>query len=926
MALPETVAQGSRNPGANHPAADRAHGRGTVNSMKCPNRLCEHGIEGSPTTCPRCSIPLPGEVLGDRFSLEKIHRVTDYSITYAAFDRERTVDCQVRLYIPRFGRNARELKPEIKALKEMRFEGLPRILDFNWDADFPWVAEEKIAGSSMVGRLVGRDRPLAEPELVGVMLEAARILETLHTLHIYHRDIRPETLYHRDSDNRLMLGTPGWEREFHDKAGAGKKKGNVYTAPEAAAGRASAQADLYSLGVSALHLLTGLNPEGFYNAASRLFQWQRAVKVSPRLAEILDGLLAPAPGDRIQTASRLVQLLQALDREHGTEMHSREAGDGANPERVAPLGSSGKPEGAALPEAAGTGGVAAATLNDGAGSAARGALGGRAVPGKTDAGSQGTGASPSPLAGKETWWGWRRASADEQSRTGSRRLRRIVAAMGAALAALLGVGAAWLRRAWESSLGHSLGAHGAKVLVALGLATGTAVIAKNLHLAPGGHDRDEPGPEATRADAASAHGLPEPVVGFDDQAIPVDPEFQAIVLAHGPLPDPAVLRMWLARQLAARDEAREAANRQLAERQARQARRSAGDGAGIPAGDGFAFSDGSRPEVSRALSLYSSIFPWQGRQVALGSVQTSPRLGEVSAAEWLAASLGLPPSLGAVDTSRHPGPSAGGPTSGKPGESAADSDGTPARKVLAAASEALSALVPRGGARAGEASRPAAVSPGDLVGSGASGPSVRPSGGLEATGEEGAQDRAGTSGRPGDRHPDREGGAPGGRHEASDPGRPAWELAAGSPYDRTAEPGYDPSDSSGLSTPVSPYFIRVNKTYRTLTLYRDGKFAAQFPITIGKGPTTPDGRFTIANKVARPPYEGIPGGDPRNPLGNYWLGLDVSYPGGKAIGLHGTNEPGALGQAQSGGCIRLRNEDVQKLYELVPTGTPVEII
>ena len=290
--------------------------------------------------------------------------------------------------------------------------------------------------------------------------------------------------------------------------------------------------------------------------------------------------------------------------------------------------------------------------------------------------------------------------------------------------------------------------------------------------------------------------------------------------------------------------------------------------------DGFAFSDGTRPEVSRVLSLYSSIFPWQGRQMALGATHSGPQLSEVSAAQLLAAQAGLPPSLAAIDTDHHSADARPPASRGAAGAPAGPPAGSGAQAGLSSAAKALAAMLPP-----------------QSVGSAA----LRQA---EAEAAKQADRRS--------KHPQ--------------------ALAPGSPYDQAAEPGYDPDDSSGLSQPVSPYFIRVNKTYRTLTLYRAGQFAAQYPITIGKGPTTPDGRFTIANKVTRPAYEGIPGGAARNPIGNFWLGLDVSYPGGKAIGLHGTNTPQFLGQAESGGCIRLSNDDVQRIYELVPTGTPVEII
>ncbi len=53
------------------------------------------------------------------------------------------------------------------------------------------------------------------------------------------------------------------------------------------------------------------------------------------------------------------------------------------------------------------------------------------------------------------------------------------------------------------------------------------------------------------------------------------------------------------------------------------------------------------------------------------------------------------------------------------------------------------------------------------------------------------------------------------------------------------------------------------------------------------------------------------------------MGLNVPW-GGK-YGIHGTNQPGSIGFNASGGCIRMRNQDVEELYSLVESGTMVNI-
>ncbi|WP_236035263.1 L,D-transpeptidase [Alkalihalobacterium elongatum] len=84
-----------------------------------------------------------------------------------------------------------------------------------------------------------------------------------------------------------------------------------------------------------------------------------------------------------------------------------------------------------------------------------------------------------------------------------------------------------------------------------------------------------------------------------------------------------------------------------------------------------------------------------------------------------------------------------------------------------------------------------------------------------------------------------------------------------------------------LSTPASAsngQFIIINKSTNQLAYYEKNKLNKVFSVATGKSANlTPEGKFKIVNKlVNRPYYKGnIPGGDPRNPLGNRWLGLNA---------------------------------------------------
>lgn len=99
-----------------------------------------------------------------------------------------------------------------------------------------------------------------------------------------------------------------------------------------------------------------------------------------------------------------------------------------------------------------------------------------------------------------------------------------------------------------------------------------------------------------------------------------------------------------------------------------------------------------------------------------------------------------------------------------------------------------------------------------------------------------------------------------------------------------------------------------------------------YPVATGRTEDlTPEGTFPIVVKINKPGWKNIPGGDPRNPLGEKWMGLSVNGDKGRTYGIHGTNHPESIGQHASSGCIRMAKDDLIELYNIVPEGTPVWI-
>lgn len=111
-------------------------------------------------------------------------------------------------------------------------------------------------------------------------------------------------------------------------------------------------------------------------------------------------------------------------------------------------------------------------------------------------------------------------------------------------------------------------------------------------------------------------------------------------------------------------------------------------------------------------------------------------------------------------------------------------------------------------------------------------------------------------------------------------------------------------------------------------LYRHGDEVVRvWECGIGRsGDETPLGTFTIGDKLENPAHStrGLSYGDPDNPLGTRWLAL-LKDGQKSSYGIHGTPDPSGVGGEVSLGCIRMRNDDVNELFEILPRGAEVII-
>ncbi len=135
---------------------------------------------------------------------------------------------------------------------------------------------------------------------------------------------------------------------------------------------------------------------------------------------------------------------------------------------------------------------------------------------------------------------------------------------------------------------------------------------------------------------------------------------------------------------------------------------------------------------------------------------------------------------------------------------------------------------------------------------------------------------------------------------------------------------------------IEPGTIIINTSKRRLYYgVGEGK-AIRYSVGVGRRGRQWTGTRQIVSKRRKPAWSPtkeilkdkpnitrvIPGGSPRNPMGEAALLLS----GSGQYAIHGTNNPGSVGRFVSYGCIRMRNKDIMDLYSRVGYGTKVKVI
>jgi serine/threonine-protein kinase len=183
---------------------------------------------------------------------------------------------------------------------------------FNQGKEF-YLVEEWIDGQTLYEELKHKHQ-LKEDEVVDLVEEVLEVLKCIHSQGIIHRDIKPENLMRRNSNKKIVLIDFGAVKEEVAKSTTvtpQKKATQIYTLgyapPEQVKGIPQPNSDIYALGMTALQLLTGLEPEDLKDTKTGEVILPRDIEVSDKLAQILNKMVCEQHWQRYQSAEDVIK-------------------------------------------------------------------------------------------------------------------------------------------------------------------------------------------------------------------------------------------------------------------------------------------------------------------------------------------------------------------------------------------------------------------------------------------------------------------------------------------------------------------------------------------------------------------------------------------------------------------------------------------
>jgi serine/threonine protein kinase len=289
---------------------------------RCPNPRCQADYPPGSVQCtnPFCQCLLPEAVIAGRYRIETLIGIGGMGAVYRVSDTFEMA--QVALKTLSLANSSMDIETaaerfrrEARYAHQLKHPNIVPVLNFGQDGMLLFLVMPLITGGTLRGLLKG-GRPLPIQQALRYMGELAAAIDAIHAhpQQIVHRDIKPSNLLLHQDDGRLMVADFGIARAMQNEKAltqSGLAVGTEhYVAPEQEHGKAGPASDIYSMGVVAYQMFTGLLP---YEAVIK----NHAVGIpapsmlNPVLPTTIDAVLLKAievePVERYQSARAFLE-------------------------------------------------------------------------------------------------------------------------------------------------------------------------------------------------------------------------------------------------------------------------------------------------------------------------------------------------------------------------------------------------------------------------------------------------------------------------------------------------------------------------------------------------------------------------------------------------------------------------------------------
>ncbi len=262
--------------------------------------------------CQKCGDKL---LLVERYWAKSILGQGGFGRTFLAVDEFKPSKpfCVIKQFLPQAqGTETVAKAAELFAQEAERLELLgkhsqiPELFAYFSVDNRQYLVQEFIKGETLQQELDNRGA-FNESQIRELLIDLLSVLQFVHSHNVIHRDIKPENIIRREADKKLVLVDFGAAKIMpttQRRTVTGTVIGSAeYCAPEQSMGKAKSGSDLYSLGVTCLHLLTQMNPFDLYDVMEMEWVWRDCLNgnfVSDDLGKVLDSLVEQKPKLRHQ--------------------------------------------------------------------------------------------------------------------------------------------------------------------------------------------------------------------------------------------------------------------------------------------------------------------------------------------------------------------------------------------------------------------------------------------------------------------------------------------------------------------------------------------------------------------------------------------------------------------------------------------------